>query len=219
MWRCALRNAWLLETTGWWGKGRVGLTSVPVSAKMGGSLESRFQPGCRSAVISQSSGADRPTTVAHAYCSTRCWRAIRAQPGSSEKMRGVGREAEDREDPGMGTGWVARQPSLLFETVFGLWRPRVSIVISHNIMACFSILTIWVAARKRQRRNPWFPFFLQKCSLPFYSRFASVYTTLQLVTSSQCIFTKRKVRLENRSQSQFFPLKSVLLNPKLFWSI
>lgn len=191
--------------------------------------------GCRSAAILQRAGADRTTTVTRVYCSARCLGAIQTQVGSCEETGrgGVREQGRQQWGPGAGAragcaGWLGGCLPFSFEMMFVLWHPAVSIVISHNIIACFVTLTIRVASHKRIKRNPGFTFSPQKCCLPFYFMlpcfpgllwyFTLVCMTLQLVTNSKCVFSKGKIWWESNSQSQFLIPKSVPQSCSAIWS-
>lgn len=86
--------------------------------------------------------------------------------GCGEGGRGQGEPGQAEQSWGPAGCQAA---SLLLEMVFVLWHPPVSIVVSHNSMACFSSLAIRVASHHRHKRSLWMTFFLHKRSLPFYS--------------------------------------------------
>lgn len=198
--------------------------------KWGVVWEVNSSQGWRSAIVSQRAGADRTTTVIHVYCSTRCLRAIQTQPGAREEMGSPGAwgARQNSEDPGQRESRICGLTALLGgPTPVCIMTPcRAHCYFSQHGPASARWPAGWPLIKGKKQALDLF--LLQKCSLSFYSvlpcfpwlpwYFPFVYMTLPLVTSFKCVFTKRKVRLANNPQSQFFLPKSVPQSCPTIWS-
>lgn len=200
---------------------------------MGGSLGSQFQPGLEMSDCFPKSWGWQDH---HGHSCLLFNQVFEGHPDPTRSMRrngqtrglGVG-GGGNSEDPGQRESRMCGRTALLGGP------PPVCIMTSCRAHCYFSQHPRPASARwpagwplikgKKQALDL---FLLQKCSLSFYSArqcfpwlpwyFPFVYMTLPLVTSFKCVFTKRKVRLENNPRSQFFLPKSVPQSCPTIWS-
>lgn len=133
----------------------------------------------------------QPGVGGHPGPRTTTWR--------NQRRMGVG-WGEDRDDLGQER---SSSLSLLFEMMFVLWHSAASIVISHNIMGRLAPWPSgWPLIKGKKETLDLLSSF-RNVPLPFYSvwpcfpcqpwYFSFIYMTLPLVTSSKCVFVKRRL--------------------------